>query len=145
MTLSAPHRSPTLSPELQLGEPMTDTMHAGFVALLDAAASAPNEALVAALDAWAAHTKQHFAQEEAWMETMNFGPRHCHAGQHRHVLNVVGEVRRQIVEEGRFDTGRQLVNELREWFAWHVKTMDSLMVESLLECGIAQAVPHQAA
>ena len=141
MTSSTLHHPPTLSPELQLGEPMTDTMHAGFVALLDAAASASNETLVAALDAWAVHTKQHFAQEESWMETMNFGPRHCHAGQHRHVLNVVGEVRRQIVEEGRFDMGRQLVDELREWFAWHVKTMDSLMVESLRECGIAQTIP----
>ncbi|SDD90844.1 hemerythrin-like metal-binding domain protein [Paraburkholderia lycopersici] len=119
---------------------MTDALHAGFVELLDAAASAPDETFVAALDVWAAHTQQHFAQEESWMEAMAFGPRHCHAGQHRHVLQVVDEVRRQIVDEGRFDTGRQLVGELRDWFAWHVKTMDSLMVESLRECGIAQAV-----
>jgi hemerythrin len=119
---------------------MTDAMHAEFILLLDAAGSAPDEALVAALDAWAAHTKQHFAQEEAWMEAMRFGPRQCHAGQHRQVLQVVSEVRRRIVEEGRFDTGRQLLSELRDWFAWHVKTMDLLMVQSLRECGIAQAV-----
>ena len=140
MTSSAPRRSPTLAPDLQLGDPTTDTMHEEFVVLLEAAASATDEALVAALDAWAAHTKQHFALEEAWMEQMDFGPRHCHAGQHRHVLRVAGEVRRQVAEEGRFDMGRQLVSELREWFAWHVRTMDSLMVESLRACGVAQAV-----
>lgn len=140
MTSSVSGRPPTLPPDLQLGEPMTDAMHGEFVLLLDAAASAPDDALVAALDAWAAHTQQHFAQEESWMEEAGFGPRHCHAGQHRHVLRVVGEVRRRIVGEGRFDMGRQLVNELREWFAWHVRTMDSLMVESLRASGITQAV-----
>jgi hemerythrin-like metal-binding protein len=112
-------------------------MHAGFVQLLDAAASAADEALAPALDAWIAHTREHFAQEEAWMDEMDFGPRHCHAGQHRHVLNVAGAVRRQVAEEGRYAVGRQLVSELRDWFAWHVKTMDSMMVESLRECGIA--------
>ena len=141
MTSHAPRPSPTLAPELQLGEPTTDTMHAEFVALLDALARATDETWLGALDAWAAHTRQHFAQEEAWMEEMNFGPRHCHASQHRHVLNVVGEVRRRVADEGRFDTGRQLVGELRDWFVWHVKSMDALMVEALREHGIAQVAP----
>lgn len=116
---------------------MTDTMHAEFVALLDALARATDATWLDAFDAWVAHTKQHFAQEETWMEEMNFGPRHCHASQHRHVLNVAGEVRRQVADEGRFATGRQLVGELREWFAWHVKSMDALLVEALRERGMA--------
>ncbi|MCP3726414.1 hemerythrin domain-containing protein [Paraburkholderia sp. CNPSo 3272] len=118
---------------------MTDTMHAEFVALLDALARASDETWLGAFDAWAAHTKQHFAREEAWMEEMNFSPRHCHGSQHRHVLNVAGEVRRQVADEGRFDTGRQLVGELLEWFAWHVKSMDALMVEAQRERSIAKA------
>lgn len=140
MTSHATRPSPTLAPDLQLGEPMTDTMHAEFVALLDTLARAADETWVGAFDAWVAHTKQHFAQEETWMEEMNFAPRHCHASQHRHVLNVAAEVRRQVVDEGRFDTGRQLVGELREWFAWHVKSMDAFMVVALRERGIAKAV-----
>ncbi|MEX3841475.1 hemerythrin domain-containing protein [Paraburkholderia sp. BR10882] len=139
MNSPAPRTLPTLAPDLQLGEPMTDTMHAEFVALVDALACASDETWLGAFDAWAAHTKQHFAQEEAWMEEMNFGPRHCHGSQHRHVLNVAREVRRQVADEGRFDSGRQLVSELREWFAWHVKSMDALMVEALRERGIATA------
>ena len=139
MTSHATRPSPTLAPDLQLGEPMTDTMHAEFVALLDALARATDETWVGAFDAWVAHTKQHFAQEETWMEEMNFAPRHCHASQHRHVLNVAGEVRVQVADVGRFDTGRQLVGELREWFAWHVKSMDAFMVEALREHGIAKA------
>ena len=118
---------------------MTDTMHAEFVALLDALTRATDDTWLRAFDAWAAHTKQHFAQEETWMEAMHFAARHCHASQHRHVLNVAGEVRRQVADEGRFDTGRQLVGELHEWFVWHVKSMDALMVEALRERGIAKA------
>lgn len=138
MTSHATRPSPTLAPDLQLGEPMTDSMHAEFVALLDTLAHASDETWVGAFDAWVAHTKQHFAQEEAWMEEMNFAPRHCHASQHRHVLNVAAEVRRQVADEGRFGTGRQLVGELREWFAWHVKSMDAFMVVALRERGIAK-------
>ncbi|RAR61145.1 hemerythrin-like metal-binding protein [Paraburkholderia unamae] len=140
MTSSVPRRAPALAPDLHLGEPITDTMHEEFVQLLNAAASAPDDALAAALDAWIAHTREHFAQEEAWMEAMDFGPRHCHAGQHRQVLDVAAEVRRQVADEHRFAAGRQLVSEVREWFAWHVSAMDSMMVESLRESGMVQAV-----
>ncbi|WP_233870384.1 hemerythrin domain-containing protein [Paraburkholderia adhaesiva] len=137
MTLSVPQCAPALAPDLQLGHPEVDTIHAEFVQLLDLTDSATDEAFIAALDAWIAHTEQHFAQEESWMEATDFGPRHCHAGHHRHVLQVAGLVRTKIVDEGRFDLGRQLVREAREWFAHHVATMDAMMVNHLREHGMA--------
>ncbi len=129
-----------LPPELQLGEPVTDAMHTEFVRLLDLAHDAPDAALVEALDAWIAHTREHFAQEERWMEALEFGPRHCHAGQHRHALHVAGLVRDEIAQNARFDLGRRLIGELREWFAFHVKTMDSMMIGHMRETGVAPVV-----
>jgi hemerythrin len=140
MTPSAPQCTPTLAPDLQLGDPAVDTIHAEFVQLLDLMDSATDEAFIAAMDNWIAHTEQHFAQEESWMEATDFGPRHCHTGHHRHVLDVAGLVRAKVADEGRFDLGRRLLGEVRDWFAHHVRTMDSMMVNHLREHGIAHAV-----
>lgn len=137
MTPSSPQCTPALAPDLQLGDPEVDTIHAEFVHLLDLADRATDEELIAALDVWIDHTRQHFAQEESWMEATGFGPRHCHAGQHGHVLHVSGLVRAKMADEGRFDLGRRLVSELRDWFAHHVTTMDSMMVSHLREHGIS--------
>jgi hemerythrin len=135
MTPSAPQRGPTLPHDLQLGEPVTDATHAEFLRLLEFTDSASDDSLIAALDAWISHTRQHFSQEESWMEAIDFGPRHCHTGQHRHVLHVADMVRREMADNGRFDLGRRLVSELREWFAHHVKTMDAIMVGYMREHG----------
>ncbi|CAG9192605.1 Bacteriohemerythrin [Paraburkholderia tropica] len=135
----APTPTP-LPPELQLGEPVTDAMHTEFVRLLDLAHDAPDPELVAALDVWIDHTREHFAQEERWMEALDFGPRHCHAGQHRHVLQIASLVRAEIADNARFDLGRRLIGELREWFAFHVKTMDSMMIGHMRETGVAPVV-----
>lgn len=139
MTSSVPPGTPALAPDLQLGDPEVDTIHAEFVQLLDLIDGATDEAFVAAMDTWIAHTEQHFAQEESWMEATDFGPRHCHTGHHRHVLEVAGLVRAKVADEGRFDLGRRLLGEVRDWFAHHVATMDSMMVNHLRERGIAHA------
>ncbi|SEJ02955.1 hemerythrin-like metal-binding domain protein [Paraburkholderia diazotrophica] len=139
MSTSAMQCAPVLPPDLQLGEPITDATHSEFIRLLDVADNAIDESLIASLDAWIAHTKEHFAQEESWMEALDFGPRHCHAGQHRHVLHVADMVRAEIADNGRVDLGRRLLSELRVWFAHHVKTMDAMMVGYMQEHGFPQA------
>lgn len=137
MTLSASQCTLRLPPDLRLGEPITDATHVEFMRLLDAANMAPDEALPVALDEWIAHTQEHFAQEESWMEAMDFGPRHCHAAQHRHVLDIADRVREKLTNEGRIDLARELIGALHEWFAHHVQTMDAMMVASMLERGEA--------
>ncbi|MEM5388404.1 hemerythrin domain-containing protein [Paraburkholderia phymatum] len=139
MSTSAMQCTPILPPDLQLGEPITDATHSEFIRLLDVADSASDESLIASFDAWIAHTNEHFAQEESWMEALDFGPRHCHAGQHHHVLHVVDAVRSEMTDNGRFDLGRRLLSELRVWFAHHVRTMDAMMVAYMQEHGIPQA------
>lgn len=140
MSLSADSATSLLPPELQLGEPVTDAMHTEFMRLLALTRDAADTTLVAALDAWIAHTQEHFAQEERWMEAMEFGPRHCHAGQHHNVLQVAVRVRAEVVDHGRFDLARGLIAELPDWFAHHVRTMDAMLIGHMLEIGVTPVV-----
>lgn len=152
MTDSVSLSSAGLPADLHLGEPVTDATHAEFVQLLDAVARASDEDFLAAMDAWIDHTRHHFAQEEQWMEAMGFGPRHCHAGEHKHVLDVAAAVRDKVAQENNLDLGRRLIGELPGWFGHHVKSMDAMMVEHMLANGFTlieapqgEAGPGQAA
>lgn len=127
--------SASLPADLHLGEPVTDATHAEFVQLLDAVARADDAGFLLAMDEWIDHTRHHFAQEESWMDAMQFGPRHCHAGEHQQVLAVCEAVRRKVAEEGQLELARRLVSELSGWFAHHVNTMDSMMVNHMRENG----------
>jgi len=124
-----------LPEELQLGEPVTDATHAEFVQLLDAVARADDAGFLAAMDEWIDHTRHHFAQEDSWMEAMSFGPRHCHAGEHKHVLAVAVAVRDKVAKDGELGLGRRLVAELSGWFDHHVRSMDAMMVSHMRENG----------
>ncbi len=137
MTASAQLSSAGLPAELHLGEPVTDATHAEFVQLLDATARASDEQFLASMDEWIDHTRHHFAQEEQWMEAMNFGPRHCHAGEHQQVLAVAVAVRDKVAQENMLELGRRLVGELSGWFDHHVRTMDTMMVEHMRENGFS--------
>lgn len=131
MTDASQLSSAGLPADLRLGEPVTDATHAEFVQLLDAVARASDADFLAAMDAWIEHTRHHFAQEEQWMEAMGFGPRYCHAGEHKHVLDVAAAVRDKVAQENNLDLGRRLIGELPGWFEHHVKSMDAMMVEHM--------------
>lgn len=137
MTDPTPLSSAGLAPELHLGEPVTDATHAEFTLLLAATARATDDAFLAAFDEWIDHTRHHFGQEEAWMEAMGFGPRHCHAGEHKQVLAVAEAVRAKVAEAGELELGRRLVAELSGWFAHHVRSMDAVMVSHMRENGFS--------
>jgi len=137
MTAQTQLSSAGLPEDLHLGEPVTDATHAEFVQLLDAAARADDAGFLAAMDEWIDHTRHHFAQEEAWMEAMGFGPRHCHAGEHKQVLAVAAAVRDKVAQDNALELGRRLVAELSGWFDHHVKSMDAMMVGHMRENGFS--------
>lgn len=120
---------------LNLGVERMDATHREFVDQLNALAEAADGALLAGLDAFIAHTEQHFAQEERWMRGTSFPPLHCHAEEHAGVLGIMREVR-GYVSEGRADLGRVLVRELAPWFANHAATMDAMLARFLSVNGI---------
>jgi hemerythrin len=121
--------------ELNLGVARMDATHREFVDQLNALAEAADGDLLAGLDAFIAHTVDHFAQEERWMQSTSFPPLHCHAEEHAGVLGIMREVR-GYVSSGRTDLGRVLVRELAPWFTNHAATMDGMLARFLSANGI---------
>jgi hemerythrin-like metal-binding protein len=120
---------------LNLGVARMDATHREFVDQLNALARAPDEDLLAGLDAFIEHTVEHFAQEERWMQGTSFPPLPCHAEEHAGVLGIMREVR-GYVHSGRTDLGRVLVRELAPWFTNHAATMDAMLARFLSANGI---------
>ena len=119
------------TPELALGEERMDQTHREFVALVDAVLTAPDAEMLERMDALAAHTEAHFAQELAWMEQTDFPPIGCHTHEHDQVLSIMHEAR-NYVAEGNTRVGRVLAEELARWFEGHVQTMDGMLAQWLL-------------
>jgi hemerythrin-like metal-binding protein len=120
---------------LNLGVERMDATHREFVDQLNSLAEAADDALLTGLDAFIAHTEEHFAQEERWMRGTSFPPLHCHAEEHAGVLGIMHEVR-GYVSAGRADLGRVLVRELAPWFTNHAATMDAMLARFLSINGI---------
>ena len=122
------------SDALSLDLPMMDDTHREFVALLAAAADAPDERLVGTWAALVDHTDRHFAQEDAWMGQTRFASGNCHSTQHKVVLAVMREGLAQG-STGRLDVIRQMAHELATWFPQHAQTMDAALALHLRGIG----------
>ncbi len=120
--------------ELALGNATMDDTHREFVARLNAVAAAPDAEILACLDAFVAHTEEHFAEEERWMEATAFPPLGCHRGEHENVLEIAREVRRRVAA-GDLQYSRKLAAALAEWFPNHATTMDAMLAQFLRETG----------
>jgi len=114
------------SDRLALGVGRMDDTHREFVDHLNALGEAGDEAMLERLDAFIAHTEEHFEQEKRWMLELSFPPIHCHTHEHDGVLNIMREVR-GMVADGRHDVGRVLARELAPWFENHAATMDAML------------------
>lgn len=109
-----------------LGYAPMDTVHEEFVACIDALLQAPGPAMLDALDALAAHAREHFDAEEAWMSETAFPAHACHAAEHAAVMRSVEGVRRRVVG-GEPGTARRLARALADWFPGHADFMDAAL------------------
>lgn len=109
-----------------LGYNAMDDTHREFVSLVNALLTVDDAQLPAALDAFAAHAEDHFAQENRWMDTDGFPARDCHVDEHDKVLASVREVQ-QLLAEGNVEVVRELAVALMEWFPGHADYMDSAL------------------
>lgn len=126
--------------ELALGNTVMDDTHREFVALLNAVAAASDDDMLARLDAFVAHTEQHFGEEERWMEATAFPPAGCHRGEHDNVLEVAREVRRRVAG-GDHTHSRKLAEALAQWFPHHATTMDAVLALYLRDRGYDTGKP----
>lgn len=87
------------------------------------------------------HTHEHFAQEEAWMQSSAFPAYSEHRADHQRVLGDLNRFSRQV-ERGLLPMARAYVRELPNWFALHTSTMDSALAAHLKTTGQIPPFPN---
>ena len=111
---------------LALDKGVMDDTHREFIELLNQLADAADDDVLGVLDLFILHTEAHFAEEQRWMEEMEFSALECHAREHDGVLDTAREVRsRAAAGDVRF--GRVLAKAVAEWFAGHASSMDHVL------------------
>jgi hemerythrin len=118
--------------KLALGLGPMDQTHQEFVDAYNRLLGVSGEDLLAAMDAFIAHSVEHFDQENRWMEKVGFPG--CHKAEHDRVLAVCLDVRKRM-ERGDAALGRQLIQELPVWFDNHVASMDAALAGYLDSIG----------
>lgn len=121
--------------QLENGLEKMDATHREFVDHYNKVAEAlkgDRDAFVAAYDAFVEHTEAHFAQENRWMEAVNFPA--CHRGEHERVLAVLRDIRKRVASGDMF-LARRLVDELPQWFDGHTNGMDAALAFHLQSVG----------
>lgn len=120
------------SDELVLGDDRTDHTHQEFIDLLNATAGSEMPERLTRYQAFVAHTVEHFAQEERWMQACGLEPGYCHFSEHSSVLEVMREVERRALA-GETGLIAQMLEALVEWFPLHAASMDAGLVAFLRE------------
>ncbi|MDY0046802.1 MAG: hemerythrin domain-containing protein [Thauera propionica] len=120
------------SEKLENGLARMDDTHREFVELYNVVANAGPDDFLAAYDAFVAHTEAHFAQENRWMEAVNFPG--CHRAEHDRVLAVLHDIRKRVAAGDTF-FAKRLVQELPAWFDHHTNGMDAALAFHLQSVG----------
>lgn len=111
---------------LAIDQGLMDETHREFVEFLNRIADAPDAEMAGVIAEFIDHTKEHFGQEERWMESLAFPPLGCHRREHEGVLEIANEVQRRV-ENGEYRFGPVLAKAVAEWFADHAASMDTVL------------------
>lgn len=109
-----------------------DAAHREFVDLFNALATASGENLLSAYDAFVAHVEAHFAEENRWMEAVDFPG--CHRAEHDRVLTLLHDIRARM-GKGDLFFAKRLLEELPTWFEQHTNGMDAALAFHLNSIG----------
>ncbi len=121
--------------ELAVGVPAIDEAHHEFVDLLNALPDASDAEFRSLFVRLAAHSRDHFAEEERMMELTSFPVIAVHKAEHERVLAELEQVQQQL-EQGDFAAARAYVkDQLSAWFVLHRNTMDYVTAAHIQRTG----------
>lgn len=110
--------------DLQLGYEPMDRVHETFVGLIDALQRVSGCDVAPALAALAEHARDHFEEENTWMNTTDFPARDCHVAEHAAVLQSILGVSARVARGDHSAVG-PLARELASWFPAHCHYLDA--------------------
>ena len=110
----------------ELGYAPMDRIHAEFDELLLRAETVSASAWVPLLEEIDQHLRQHFGEEDRWMQETGFPPRECHMDEHAAVLSSSGGVL-ELARAGDLGPAKGFVEELARWFPAHADYLDSAL------------------
>lgn len=111
------------SPELELGIPEIDRAHKAFFEELAEIAATPDDQFGAVFFLLIARLERDFEEEEELMERIDFPALNSHREQHARILGGLHHVVPHVMN-GDIEAGRQAIELLKEWFLFHLTTMD---------------------
>lgn len=100
-----------------------DHTHHEFVDCVDAMLRADDAGLGAALDAFTAHARCHFDEEDQAMRSSAYESAGCHVDEHAAVLRSAEEVLAAF-NGGNHHVVRAFAQALADWFPEHARVMD---------------------
>jgi hemerythrin len=118
--------------EYAVGHDSMDATHREFVECVDALLRAEDDALAAALEAFAHHVRAHFAEEDLAMRQTAYGSAGCHIDEHAAVLKSLQEVH-EAFAEGKVQVVRGFARALADWFPEHARVMDMGLARWLVQ------------
>ncbi|MDY0050520.1 MAG: hemerythrin family protein [Halothiobacillaceae bacterium] len=129
-------------PRYTLGHATIDRTHAEFIELVKRTIEADGTAFPALFDALYAHTREHFAAEEALMVKNAAPATQEHCTEHGRILadmrrfneRILADMRRfnERILAGRPMMARAWLRDtLPDWFALHTTTLDSVLAAHL--------------
>ena len=128
--------------ELVLGIPEMDDAHHAFVERLAALAKAPAARFCDDFQSLVAELERDFKAEEDAMEAIDFPLLSAHREQHGRALAGLHHVMPQVLG-GDVRTGRETVELLSQWFAFHLTTMDAALAYAITSGQAPEARPAE--
>jgi hemerythrin-like metal-binding protein len=111
-----------------LGYGRMDATHEEFYRVAFTLLTCDEAGMMQALDAFEAHAREHFEQEDGWMRGTDFPPRDCHIQEHAAVLQSVQQVRGEIASgKAGVELAHDLALSLFQWFPGHADYLDSAL------------------
>ncbi len=114
--------------ELDIGVSSMNNQHKKILDLMNklhdlSASGAGKQELGVAINELADYTVQHFKEEEAYMESIDFPKLTLHKGIHTDLLNKLGK-HKEAFEAGDGEIGEEFFDFLKLWLTAHIKGID---------------------